>query len=103
MIKCKECGSNIDDSIPGNNATMCFNCSFFLNNYQAKGTIVIDGLMYHIGNETAKYGKGFGGRKFRVKMKDGKIIETTNLNCNGKIPEHFRDRLVDNAISMKAI
>lgn len=38
-----------------------------------------------------------GGRKFHIQMHDGQVIETTELWHQGTIPEHFRERLPDNA------
>ena len=41
--------------------------------------------------------KGFSGRKFKIQMNDGKVIETDNLWCGGDIPDSHRDRMPDNA------
>lgn len=47
---------------------------------------------------------GFGGRPFRIeftdedrRIREAPIVYTRNLNHQGEIPAHFRDRLFDNA------
>jgi hypothetical protein len=40
---------------------------------------------------------GFGGRRFDIRMNNGKEIMTNNLWYNGKIPENHREKLADNA------
>ncbi len=41
--------------------------------------------------------RGCGGARFRIRFFDGREVETTNLWNQGAIPEHFRERLPDNA------
>lgn len=41
--------------------------------------------------------RGFGGRRFRIRYKDGTIVTTTNLWHNGVVPENFRHLLPVNA------
>lgn len=48
---------------------------------------------------------GFGGQPFRIeftdedlRIRERQIVYTRNLNHQGEIPAHFRDRLPDNAI-----
>lgn len=41
--------------------------------------------------------RGFGGSKFKVKMNDGRVFETTNLWCQGHITPQWKDKLPDNA------
>jgi hypothetical protein len=84
-------------------AQLCFGCNFWTEHEKEKdspSTVRIDGTHYHIGKETSSYRacRGFGGRHFRIQFHDGRIVETTNLWCQGDIPKHFRDRLPDNAI-----
>jgi len=64
----------------------------------------IDGNHYIVGKEDPNLlndQKGFGGRRFVIRWKSGphrgKVIETTNLWHQGRIPERFRDKLPDNA------
>lgn len=62
----------------------------------------IDGNHYVIGKEDNKAGfRGFAGHKFVIEFisgpHQGKIIETTNLWHQGKIPEEYRELLPDNA------
>jgi hypothetical protein len=54
---------------------------------------------YYIDDEKNTGGfRGFGGSKFIIKFNNGRIVETTNLWCQGIIPESFYDRLQDNAV-----
>lgn len=73
---------------------VCFSCAFWINRTKDKNPIVIDGVRYALGSGSAG---GMGGRKFTIKMNNGKIIETHDLWCRGDVPEHFKDRIKDNA------
>lgn len=42
--------------------------------------------------------RGYGGKKFVIQFNDGRTIETTNLWCQGVIPQEYRHILSDNAI-----
>ena len=61
----------------------------------------VDGRLYYIEDEICeglhKVFRGFDGKQFEVEFDGEVIIETTNLWYEGKIPEHFKDRLPDNA------
>jgi len=60
--------------------------------------VVIDGEVYHISRErpnTSGWNKGHGGREFRIKFNDGRIIVTHNLWYNGVVPKRFK-RLLKN-------
>ena len=62
------------------------------------------GIHYVIGPDVAgmdKRNRGFGGRKFRIEFTDGRegdrVVETTNLWCQGSIPLEYQNELPDNA------
>lgn len=77
--------------------------------------VIVGGKYFSLGDETpydGALGRGFGGRRFKIKMNDagsfthkgrtrswnaGEVIETTNLWSAGRIPPAWRDRLPDNA------
>lgn len=84
------------------NQSLCFDCHFWtqrVDNKNSPTQATIKGAVYQIARETGVKGewKGFGGRKFRIRFFDGRVLETTNLWHNGKVPPHFRDELQDNA------
>lgn len=60
---------------------------------------IIDGTHYYIGDEDSKetYFRGFAGAHFTIRFYDGRVVETTNLWCQGDIPEEFRDLFPNNA------
>lgn len=83
-------------------ANVCFHCYFWLGYYIRRNDpkiARISGNHYMIEPENkGKYGfRGFGGHKFVIEFFDGRTITTTNLWHQGTIPEHFRERLPDNA------
>ena len=86
---------------------LCFTCGFWDDIIKTKDSpmsVRINGTQYHIGQEEYSHPnefRGYSGEKFCIKFNDGKIITTTNLWCNGTIPEHFRDTLTDNAVFLK--
>jgi hypothetical protein len=44
--------------------------------------------------------RGFGGHEFHIRFTDGREeaeVETSNLWCQGNIPEHFSKLLPNNA------
>lgn len=41
--------------------------------------------------------RGFGGERFIIKFHDGRRVVSTNLWCQGGIPQRYWDRLPDNA------
>lgn len=58
--------------------------------------IFIDGKSYQLGSEKSKY-KAFDGEEFKIELNAGEIITTTNLWCQGEIPNEFRGVLADTA------
>ena len=59
-----------------------------------------EGEQYYIGAKGKKQGtyKGYGGAKWRIEFKDGRVVETDNLWSNGTIPPAYRERMPDNAV-----
>ena len=103
-MKCVICGKEIEKSIYTNDiicSSKCFTKHYWLervNNISSPNQVVINGCMYQIDREDACSAfRGFDGEVFFIEFNDGRIVKTTNLWSNGKIPEEFRDRLKDNA------
>ncbi len=107
--KCKECGKREDKDRVKSEAEklekhqLCFKCNFWREKVTKKDkprVTRINGNHYAIGQEEysswAEF-RGFGGRKFVILFNDGRKVETTNLWHQGTIPEHFKERLPDNA------
>jgi hypothetical protein len=103
--KCKECGKPDKACYAEPTKThmldrsLCFNCNFWTELMAEKEKhLFINGESYLVGDEDSKdYFRGCAGREFNIKTKDGKTIKTTNLWVQGKIPDHFKDRLQNNA------
>ncbi len=102
MNKCNECGKE-DYSLSymkGANKTcmdekgLCFTCAFWTLKLDLKNPVVIDGGLY---SPESGNGPGMAGRRFDIRMPNGEEITTHNLWSQGIIPEHFRDRLPNNA------
>jgi hypothetical protein len=107
---CEICGREFNGiffSAPYNhicNNSECFNEKFWRVKEEAyeagEPFIIIDGELYFNGGYTESSDKkmiGFGGRRFDIRMNNGKEIMTNNLWYNGKIPENHREKLADNA------
>jgi len=102
MNKCNECGSEDYSTsyLDGEHKRcmdekdVCFYCAFWTLKLLYPNPVVIDGSFY-----VPNWGKGpgMGGRRFDIKMPNGDEITTHNLSHCGEIPEHFRNRLPDNA------
>jgi hypothetical protein len=111
IYECKECGIKVQDTDMTffenfnqelKDAKLCFNCHFWYEKIGVKDSdkvARINKVHYLIGVEldSPSFMKGHGGQKFVIKFKDGREVTTTNLWCQGGIPERFQDRLPDNA------
>jgi len=88
---------------------LCFTCAFWeihARDFEAgkdkNKVFIVNGNRYHDGGKvdkkTTRGFLGYGGADWKIKMiKTGRIIETNNLWHQGKIPEHFKNRMPDNA------
>lgn len=83
---------------------LCFNCHYWQLRVEMRDNprmIRVDGTVYVVGKESPKERsafRGFGGAPFYI-LRHGENVpfKTTNLWHNGKIPEHFKSLLPDNA------
>lgn len=104
---CIECGTIQQHEIYYDNVeevlikySLCFKCNFWREKVNIKDRLVIvDGKAYYPTPDTdaPNHCKGFGGAIFRYQFLDGRIETCGNMWSNGVIPQHFRDRLPDNA------
>lgn len=77
-----------------------FEISFWNEKVENKDAcIIINGYCYTIGSREDV--KGYNGREFIIQKINGQVIRTSNLFCNGKIPESYRNMLIDNAKFIK--
>lgn len=80
---------------------LCFTCLFWTEKLALKDdprVVRVDGTQYVIGDENAPRAfRGHGGARFDIRFHDGRHVVSTNLWCNGDIPEHFRAELPNNA------
>lgn len=105
---CTVCGKEFEKTCfmkPYDNicSSECFHKNFwneYVREYNSdpERRCIINGNAYSIGEEHVPlYDRGYAGRKFKIKKNDGAIIVTTNLRCNGEVPDEFRDELSDDA------
>jgi len=108
-MKCKICKKKIElnygDGL--NNKLIllqvCFDCNFWIDKFENVNhinSVRIDNNHYWIGKESdpsADSFRGFSGRKFIIKFKNGREVKTTNLWHQGEIPKWCRKYLPDNA------
>jgi hypothetical protein len=102
---CEICGKEIEKSYYSNAvlcSTECFKINYWLEfvlKKNNKDMVRCNGTHYVIGDEDSKSCfRGFEGKRFKVCFFDGRVIETTNLWCQGDIPKEFRKELKDNAV-----
>lgn len=99
-MKCPTCGKESNEYSVKKHKE-CFECSLWRERLSLVGnpnTAIIDGTMYIIGDENSKDPfRGFGGDKFVIRFKNGRIITTTNLWCGGHISEHWKSQFPNNA------
>lgn len=85
---------------------LCFSCDHWRERIKG-GThvVVIDGYRYSISPDLPPRSRdcaGHGGARFVIRFHDGREVVTHNLWANGRVPDHFRDRIVDNAVFVQA-
>ena len=105
-FKCKECGNHDAPScwIKGaieQDSKLCLICGHWVKRIE-KGpdlnSVRFKGSHFEIVPDTGSSAfRGYGGARFVIHFKDGRVVETHNLWHQGDIPQHFRDRLPDNA------
>lgn len=111
-VTCRECGQmDAANYLEPTRSRMiaqqlCFICLFWTDMVPLRADPAnarIGGIHYHIGpeNDTHRELRGFGGNLSIIHFADGREVATTNLWHQGKIPDHFRDRLPDNAAFAK--
>ena len=109
IVDCRECGQkrqcnyfpDVQERLI--RTSTCFSCDHWLAMVRFKddpATVRVMGKHYMDGGNTSSPSRmnGFGGSVFRVKFHDGRCLETNNLWHQGTIPDHFKERLPDNAI-----
>lgn len=99
MFQCSVCGKVINGK-PMYHENICSDKCFkkdFWDHTLDETAVIVNGTCYHIGDENSpSCFRGFGGREFTIRFKkDGKIVKTTNLWHNGKVPESYH--VEDNA------
>lgn len=103
-MNCIICGKEIEKSSFSHKvicSSECFHIDFWNEQIEDKNnskSVRVNGEQYHIGSEHSNPSfRGFGGAKYKIKFFDGREVTSTNLWYNGKIPESFKDSLLDNA------
>jgi hypothetical protein len=81
----------------------CFTCLFwadYVRSVDDPSHVRVNGRHYVILPDRPKFGGfvGFDGQEFRFRFHDGRTVVSHNVWTQGMIPEHFRERLPDNAI-----
>ena len=82
----------------------CFTCAFWFEKLKLwkndRNWLVVDGQSYHVNPILSKptVFQGFGGHWFFFKKNDGTLIKSNNVWCQGKIPEHFKKLIPNNAV-----
>lgn len=110
MITCKICGNIEERQFVEEVQTimekehLCYECNFWREQLQIdkqypSDFVIVNGVHYRIGPENdTGYFRGFSGHKFIIKFNDGREKVTTNLWCQGQIPDgYWRERMPDNA------
>lgn len=106
---CRECGGLIDDDYYDHvrtkllAASLCHSCMGWTDLLSMKDdpkTVRVGGRHYRIEPDLPRgraHCAGFGGARWHIRFHDGREVISRNLWTQGAIPEHFRDRLPDNA------
>lgn len=111
-MRCIVCGAEFEpnDYVPEvaerlSSEHMCHSCDFWnmqheLDRDGSRMDAVIGGMHYVIHpyvDGKVQFGKGMGGNTVYVRFKDGRIVRSDNVWCQGEVPERFLDMFPDNA------
>ena len=90
VLRCKSCGRFMSHTrhIGEYCCDRCFKKGFWKEHLDDTA-IIINGICYHIDSESLTGFKGHDGRKIKIKMNDGRQIETCNLWSNGIVPKEY--------------
>lgn len=111
--RCVECGDprNYGRWNDGTQARMdaqgvCLTCLFWRDRVAEHGpkVAIVDGERFSISPDMPRGYQGFighGGAEFRIRFHDGRNVVTRNLWAQGRVPDHFRDRLPNNAVFLR--
>lgn len=112
---CNDCGEIIETDLPWEmvqrlrELCLCYSCNFWTaieQNPEDPDVVIIEGLCYIVGPDDPtipRVKRGLMGQRYEILFTDGRIIETTNLQPSGEIPEHFVERIPDNTIYLKKV
>lgn len=104
-VRCRECGKPVEDHFVTSEQLkadrLCFSCDFWMEKVRwaeagDPKAVRIDGQHFYMSDPTGGM-RGYGGREFVFEFFDGRVVSWKNVWHQGVIPEHFRDRLPDNA------
>ena len=111
---CKRCGKHekntyfkdVHDRLLA--SRLCHTCDYWQQKIairDRKNVARIGGTHYVITPETSgpNHCKGFGGDRYKIRFDDGRVVETTNLWCQGGIPADVRADLPDNAVFLEPV
>lgn len=101
-MNCIVCGKEIERSQYSKHvlcSSQCFHIQFWKDIIAEKDEhIVIDGECYYVSPESScSIFRGYCGKSFTIRKFTGEIIHTTNLWCNGTVPDEFKDQLPNEA------
>ena len=101
-MKCKHCSGKIETNLTNLVPGMCHTCTYWMEKVAMKDYMEIarvNGQHYSIGPENVgPFMRGCGGRQFDFKFHDGREVTSTNVWCQGTIPDNFKELLPDNAV-----
>jgi len=87
---------------------LCFTCLFWHDllasgQHEPERVVVADGVHYQIGEEARDVRwRGFGGRRWIIRFRGGRVVTTTNLWYQGPIPPKMRARFPADVLFLRA-
>jgi hypothetical protein len=112
-ITCTTCGAEAtlhyggETGIRMRTEQVCFLCAYWTeliakDAQNPERAVVVEGVHYTIAPDlkpgTPKHCAGFGGTKYVIQFKDGRLVTSRNLWYQGPIPDRWRGQLPDNAV-----
>lgn len=108
-MTCNLCGAKVEHELYSGfgprmkRDKLCFTCVFWTEYVEQKGDprqVIVKGSHYWLGPDKPDQPddwKGFGGTYYKILFNDGRVVETHDLWYQGVVPEHFKNKLADNA------
>ena len=100
-MQCRICQIKRDSHYVWGAGDLCWNCLFWQPFLHSQQGLRFRGLHYTIAGDFEPHRGGMPGTRWEFVLKDGRVILSSNVTCQGTIPERFMTQLPENVQAMR--